>query len=129
MNRSGWKCRVCTDESLSSWIEEEKLTDGAGGTNADAYGFIAVWVDMGKDISLTGIRTYSDYGSWYAPTAVTVETSLDNREWSLVGAGETRVPKDYYMYASFYDPIKTRYFRLKIRGSMLYISEVYASSE
>lgn len=83
---------------------------------------------MGSTQNLTGVMNYCAYGSYYAPNSFIVETSMNGLTWTQVGS-QTDVTPDYYLYASFYDPIEARYFRLLMSGNLVLSSEIYAYTE
>lgn len=129
MDRSGWTVQYTSDSALNNWVDDSdgSLTDE---NNSYLYynGFLAVKVDMGSVQNLTGVVSYCSYGSYYAPDKFIVETSLDGSTWNKVG-GETSVTQDDYLYASFYDPIEARYFRLQMFGNNVLSTEIYAYTE
>lgn len=128
VDRSGWMVQISTDSDLNNWNDITQLTDGDNYTYQYVYSFLAVKVDMGSVQNLTGVVSYCSYGSYYAPNKFIVETSQDGSTWDKVG-GETSVTQDYYLYASFYDPIEARYFRLQMFGNNVLSSEIYAYTE
>lgn len=127
-DRSGWTVSVTNNQSLTTWQTTTSLTDGASSYYFPGGTFIGVMVDLGEMKNLTGISSYSAYGSSYAPSSIIVETSVDGTEWTAVGP-ETAVTRAYYTYASFYNPIAARYFRLQLKGSGVLTSEIYAYAE
>lgn len=127
-NRTNWTVQYTNDQTFSSWQDASKLNDSKTGTYVYVYDFLAIKVDMGETKALTGISSYCSYGKYYAPSSIIVETSSDGINWTEAGPKSTVTPA-YYTYASFYEPIEARFFRLQMFGSDLLSSEIYAYVE
>lgn len=127
-DRSSWTVQYTNDTNLSEWWNTSSLTDGGSSYLYFGGDFLAITVDMGETKHLTGVSTYSSYGSYYSPSAIKVETSIDGVNWSAVGP-KTDVTRASYVYASFYDPIDARYFRMQLFGANVLSSEIYAYAE
>lgn len=128
-DRSNWTVQYTNDETLSSWQDTSTLNDSNDRTYAYVRNFLAIKVDMGETKTLTGLASYCRYGSSYAPSSIIVETSIDGTDWTAAGPKSTITPASYYTYASFYEPVEARYFRLQMFGSLLLSSEIYAYAE
>lgn len=127
-DRSSWEAQYTTDPALSNWKSTTSVTDGKTTYLYPGTNFLAIMADMGEVKHLTGVVTYSSYGSNYSPSAIIVETSMDGVNWNAVGP-KTDVKRAYYVYASFYEPIDARYFRMQLFGNNVLSTEIYAYAE
>lgn len=121
-----WIVECTNDETLSNWSVTSKLTNN----DKNDYvwydsSFLAIKVNLGTVKALTGVASYSSYGSNYAPSSLIMETSTNGTNWTPVGS-KIKVTPASYTYASFHDPVEAQYIRLQMFGTSVLSSEIYA---
>lgn len=130
---TGWSVYATNvDDNKAEWgSHQPKLINGDTG---DYIWFntphLGIKIDMGGKKTVTGLETYSAYGSGYAMSSCSIYSSDDGETWTLVTPddGLAMTPAGT-QYVSFIAPVSARYLIWHMYGSAPLSSEIYVYSK
>lgn len=100
---------------------DRKLLDNKLNTYVWVYNSLDIQVDLGKTITVTGLRTESQYGPEYSPTAAAIYTSNDGKTWDL--QGELNLSAGSLFFFALIKPVECRYIRCLMTGTNCLVCE------
>lgn len=132
-NRSEWTVRATVDPTFAGELAENTTVTDNNTSTYIWYGYskgAGIEIDLKTSHKITGIRSFSSFGSYYAPTSVTIFTSMDGENWTVQG-------KDIQLSAAattnieFYEPVTAQYLRLGFDATMYGVlsAELYVYTE
>ncbi len=130
---TGWSVYATSvDDNNAEWGDHQpKLINGDTG---DYTWFntphLGIKIDMGAVKTVTGLETYSAYGSGYAMSSCSIYSSDDGAAWTLVTPEEgLAMTPSGTQYVSFIAPVTARYLIWHMYGSAPLSSEIFVYSK
>ncbi len=129
-NRSEWTVKVWSNSEFSGDGQTTiSLTDG----NYWSYDYtgsdLGIEIDLGAEHTITGIKSFSSFGSSYAPTQATILTSTDGENWTIQGEN-VELEAMSTTNIELFEPATARYIRLALDSSNGALSsELYVYTE
>lgn len=120
-DNSGWTV-------WSNGSQTDKLTDNNASTYVYEYNSLEVVIDLGKEMTITGIETTNQWGDPYAPDKASIYTSTDNVNWALQGS-DIELPATGNFSFAFTKSVTCRYLRLSATGANCVICDIYIYGE
>lgn len=98
-----------------------ELLDNNLNTYVYVYNSLDIQVDLGKTITVTGLRTESMFSPEYSPTAAAIYTSDDGESWTL--QGELDLQAESLFFFALIKPVECRYVRCLMTGTNCLVCE------
>lgn len=100
---------------------KRELLDNNLNTYVYVYNSLDIQVDLGKTITVTGLRTESMFSPEYSPTAAAIYTSDDGESWTL--QGELDLQAESLFFFALIKPVECRYVRCLMTGTNCLVCE------
>ncbi len=127
-DRSKWVVSTAIAEGeAATWTPTDKLTDGNKNSYEEKRTYMAVQIDFGSVLPLTGLETMSSYGAGDSHSSCSVQVSADGTTWTdLLEGKRATIKQAATQYISFGDIQKVRYVRWLMWGRYCLSSEIKA---